>query len=318
MSGATPGNPDATASSQPAGIRLFTPPPAGFDPVRASDRELLAHGYPARPDRQRQPELHRHWTAMLSRPMTVITPRFEVMPGRLGGRRLRYADTVGTGWAGTSVITPAGGDPVTFVSGQWTVPAVVPPQGDHGLSACATWIGIDGNGEDSPDILQTGTTQQITYGDSQDTFAWFEWFPAAACTISNLDVSPGDVMYGLICVYTSTEAAVYLGNMTTGKLVSFIKDGSSEGLSVTGASVEWILECPQEENGDFTILTKFGDVYFDNCIAGTNGSDGLQIVLGGNAFGLTMLGNDDGNIVDIAAPLSLNDRAFKVQYVVPT
>ena len=50
------------------------------------------------------------------------------------------------------------------------------------------------------------------------SFAWFEWFPAAACTISNLNVSPGDVMYGLICVYTSTEAAVYLGNMTTGEL----------------------------------------------------------------------------------------------------
>jgi hypothetical protein len=158
MTGATPDNPDATASSRPAGFRLYTPPPAGFDPVRASDRELLAHGYPARPDQQRQPELHQHWTAMLSRPMTVITPRFEVMPERLGGRRLRYADTVGTGWAGTSLITPAGGDPVTFVSGQWTVPAVVPPQGDHGSSACATWIGIDGNGEDSPDILQTGTT----------------------------------------------------------------------------------------------------------------------------------------------------------------
>jgi hypothetical protein len=43
-------------------------------------------------------------------------------------------------------------------------------------------------------------------------------------------------MYGLICVYTSTEAAAYLGNITTGKLVSFVKDGSSEGLSVTGAS----------------------------------------------------------------------------------
>ena len=33
MTGTTPDNPDATASSQPAGIRLFTPPPAGFDPV---------------------------------------------------------------------------------------------------------------------------------------------------------------------------------------------------------------------------------------------------------------------------------------------
>jgi hypothetical protein len=318
MTGAMPDNADGAASRQPAGIRLFTLPPAGFDPVRASDRELLAHGYPARPDQQQQPELHQHWTAMLSRPMTVVTPQFDVMPDRLGGRRLKYADTVGLGWAGTSLIVPSGGDPVTFVSGQWTVPAVVPPEGDHGLSACATWIGIDGNGEDSGDILQTGTTQQITYGASQVTFAWFEWFPASACTISNLDVSPGDVMYALICIYTSTEAAVYLGNMTTGKLVSFVKDGSSEGLSVAGASVEWILECPQQQNGDFAILTKFGDVYFDNCIAGTNGSDGPRTVLGGSAFGLTMLGNDDDNIVRIAAPLALNDRAFKVQYVVPT
>jgi Peptidase A4 family len=317
MTCSTPDNPDASPSNQPQGIRLFTPPPAGFDPVRASDSELLAHGYPARPDSQQQPELHRHWTEMWSRPMTVITPQFDVMPEGPGGRRLRYANTVGTGWAGMSHAVPAGGDPVTFVTGQWTVPAVVPPQGDHGLSACATWIGIDGIGGASPDIVQTGTTQQIAYGGSQETFAWFEWYPAAACTISNLAVSPGDVMYGLISVYTSTEVAVYLGNMTTSKLVSFMKDATPEDPPVTGASAEWILECPQLKTDIFTILTKFGDVYFDSCLAGTYGSGGLQIVNGGSAFGLHMLGNDDGAIVDIAAPVSLNDRAFKVRYVVP-
>jgi hypothetical protein len=319
MSDPVPGNADPSARPS-AGLRLFTPPPEGFDPLAASDRELLAHGYPARPDPQRQPGLHEHWTTMLSRPLTVIRPEFAPLPDRRhGGRRVRYADTVGTGWSGTSIFPPAGGA-VTFVSGQWTVPAVVPPAGDHGVSSCATWVGIDGNGEDSPDIVQTGTTQAITYGQSQDTFAWFEWFPAFPVMVSNLAVSPGDVMYALICVYTSTEVAVYLGNLTTGVLASFIQVGSTYGgLTVTGASAEWILECPEDDTGGFSILTKFGDVYFDNCIAGTSGADGETVVLGGSgAAQLVMLGNDDEAIVSIAAPVPLNERAFKVQYVVPS
>jgi hypothetical protein len=315
-----PDNAEAAAAHRPPGIRLFTPPPAGFDPVRATDRELLAHGYPARPDPERQPELHKHWNAMLSRPITVIRPEFDEAPPRLGGKRLRYADTVGSPWAGSQFIVSEGADPVQFVTGQWTVPAVAVPEGDHGTSSCATWIGIDGGPFSGADgfILQTGTTQQITYGDSTSTFAWFEWFPVPPCTLSNLAVSPGDVMYGLICIDTSSEARIYLGNMTTGQLVSFVKDGSSEGLSVEGQSAEWILECPTDlKSGDFDLLTKFGDIYFDNCLAGTNGPDGPQTVLGGGYANLIMEGTADGNFFPIAAPLSLNDRAFKVQYVVP-
>lgn len=75
-------------------------------------------------------------------------------------------------------------------------------------------------------------------------------------------------MYCVICVYSSSEVAVHLLNTTTGTLASFVKDGSAENLSVTGHSAEWILESPLAESGDPTILTKFGDVYFDNCIAG--------------------------------------------------
>ena len=258
---------------------------------------------------------------MLSRPVTVIRPEFEEAPPGLGGKRLRYADTVGSGWAGSQFIVAEGGDPVQFVTGQWTVPAVAVPEGDHDMSMCATWIGIDGGSTFSggaPDVLQTGTTQQITHDDSTSTFAWFQWFPAPPGTLSNLAVSPGDVVYGLICIDTSTEARIYLGNMTTGQLVSFAKDGSSEGLSVAGDSAEWILECPQDlKTGDFELLTKFGDIYFDNCLAGTNGPDGPQTVLGGGYANLIMDGTADGNVFPIAAPLALNDRAFKVQYVVP-
>ncbi|HEY2795192.1 MAG TPA: G1 family glutamic endopeptidase [Micromonosporaceae bacterium] len=220
------------------------------------------------------------------------------------------------GWAG-SIVNSDDGDPVTFVSGQWTVPDVVPPPGDHGLSACATWIGIDDLGSDSGDILQTGTTQQVTYGHAPTTFAWFEWFPEDPVTVTNLSVRPGDVMYALICVYSPVEAAVYLGNTTTGQLVSFIKD-APENISLSGQTAEWVLECPQFEDGSFAILTKFGDVYFDNCIAGTSGRDPLQIVLAGTGTPLVMQGEiDGGNPVDIASPVPLNDRAFKVQYVAP-
>ena len=32
------------------GVRLLPRPPEGFDPVQASDRELLEYGYPVRPN----------------------------------------------------------------------------------------------------------------------------------------------------------------------------------------------------------------------------------------------------------------------------
>jgi len=39
------------------GVKLFTPPPADFNPLTASDRELLVHGFPNRPDARTEPKL---------------------------------------------------------------------------------------------------------------------------------------------------------------------------------------------------------------------------------------------------------------------
>ena len=47
------------------GLRRFMPAPKGFDPIAATDRKLLVHGYPARPDAERHPELLERWTQLV-------------------------------------------------------------------------------------------------------------------------------------------------------------------------------------------------------------------------------------------------------------
>ena len=53
----------AQAIHDALGVRLFKHPPEGFDALQAEDKELLVYGYPARPDKERHPELHATWDA---------------------------------------------------------------------------------------------------------------------------------------------------------------------------------------------------------------------------------------------------------------
>jgi hypothetical protein len=41
--------------------RAFDVPPSDLDPHAASDRLLLRHGFPRRPDPEREPQPHRRW-----------------------------------------------------------------------------------------------------------------------------------------------------------------------------------------------------------------------------------------------------------------
>jgi len=79
------------------GVRLFKPAPEGFDPVEASARELLVHGFPARPDAQLHPELHEQWERIMSRPMAIIEPQFAVMKDKGHGPGHAYGLPAGNG-----------------------------------------------------------------------------------------------------------------------------------------------------------------------------------------------------------------------------
>jgi hypothetical protein len=291
------------------GVRLFTSAPEGFDPLKASARELLVHGYPGRPDVRLHPKLHQRWEDVVSRPMTVVKPRFVVTEHRGGWPHKQYGLPAGSGWAGSVHFSPKD-DPVTFVSGQWTVPHIVAPKPDDCI--CAQWIGIDGANDAPPywesgDILQAGTTQVIVFVGFvpvHRSFAWFEWYDGPPATIENLPVSEGDVMQCTICVYSPTEAGVHFFNMTSGVYTAFVKN-APDNVQLLGNCAEWIVEDPT--SAEMT-LARYGDVYFDNCVAGTQGG---KLLLAGTGRLDEMY---DTNGRTISMPYAENDLLIKVEY----
>ena len=165
----------AQAIHDALGVRLFKKAPEGFDPLQAEDKELLVYGYPARPDKDKHPELHAMWTRMASRPLTFIEPQFALRTDKQHGIRNTIANDTSTNWSG-AVSFAAKGDSATYVIGQWTVPDVVAP--GLGSFYCASWVGIDGDG--SGDVLQAGTEcDVVSFGffTAKQTYVWWEWYP---------------------------------------------------------------------------------------------------------------------------------------------
>lgn len=261
---------DRTDIAQPL-ARAFSAPPDGFDPTTAHDRELLAYGFPGRPNAEWHPELAPRWQRQLAKARTRIEPKFVTTDRQHGPRRRptrpglgeSHDDATSTNWSG-SVAFPAAGDSCTFVAGQWTVPDPNTPAGKSGAFYSSAWVGIDGDG--SGDVLQAGTESEIVNG-TKNVYAWWEWYPYNEVAISNFPVSAGDTMYCLICVESSTSAAVYLSNESTNQYTSFTIY-PPKGTTLVGNCAEWIVEAPTVNGGQSTV-PDYGVVYFDEAIAGT-------------------------------------------------
>ena len=288
-------------------VRTYELPPAGFNPLTASPRKLLHHGLPARPDARTAPELRKIWDREFSRPRTWITPVFlEVKgrshgPARISGRPRAglsksslTANATSTNWSGSVAGPPPANRTFAWIEGQWTVPNPHAPAIDNYYAA--EWVGIDGLG--SSDVLQAGTGTDISWAGIYPqtyTYAWWEWLPSNEVWISNLPVSPGDIMYCLICVNSPTTATVYISNQSTLVTTSFTVT-PPKGTSLAGSSAEWVVERIMV-NGAQTKLADYKVVYFDEGIAGLSGGP-FEIVTLGSGSPVTMTGNND-------APLSV-------------
>jgi len=283
------------------GVRLFTPPPAHFNPLKATDRELLVHGFPGRPDAKAHPKARKEWERIMSRSMKRIEPQFGTRTDRQHGpRSKKVKNDTSTNWSG-SVAFAGAGDSVTYVIGQWTVPHVLPPA--NGDFYCAAWVGIDGDG--SPDVLQAGTECDVV-GGVHEAYVWWEWYPDYEVQITNFPVTPGDVMYCAICVHSNTEAGFYLTNLTNGTATSFTKTAPA-GTSLVGNCAEWIVEAPTVGGGQ-SALAKYGLVYFDLCLAGTNDAASLNA---GHGTPITMV---DGGNTQISIPEFESDELIELRY----
>jgi hypothetical protein len=274
------GQPDAVhATYEELGVRLFTPAPEGFDPISASDEELLRYGYPHRPDPQLHPQLHARWEQMMSAPISVTAPQFvvphppEPVPVPAEPGTSPYPPTAtSANWSG-SVMYPADQDGVAVVAGQWTVPPAAEPQFGQPPYACATWVGIDGFSRDPAsflpgDLVQAGTTQQS----GQQPFAWWWWDPEydpvtqqkkPPVKISDFPVSTGDVIHCMLRVDTPGQVSFYLLNRTRQVLKSFFKPAPTADSQVAGGVADWILEQP----GGAGSIPDYGCVTFEGCYA---------------------------------------------------
>lgn len=144
-------------------FRAFKTPDHDFDPRKASERELMIHGLPRRPDRETHPRLAAKWDRIVAQQrFHYIEPELRVLPMLRRGfdpelldrrslyeRELdryytkftlrdsldRWEDIIkiiarlpetSTNWSGAYVKRPAT-EPIMTVTGEWRVPGVNPP-----------------------------------------------------------------------------------------------------------------------------------------------------------------------------------------------
>lgn len=314
-------DPTQHLTSKGFSLRTYEPTPEAFDPLTATDRQLLHHGLPRRPHPVQEPEWRAAWDRAFARPTTWIVPTFQEIKGRSHGpvrpagrkklpSRSQAADLANAtsgNWSGAADFS-AKGKPYKWVAGQWTVPNPHAP--GSGSYYASEWVGIDGWG--SSDVLQAGTETQVTevlWFTFASVYTWWEWFPAGEVAITNLGVSPGDVMYCLICVNSTTSATVYFSNQSTGVSTNFTITAPS-GTTLAGNVAEWVVERPTV-NGSVASLTDYDVVYFDECLAGWSGGGSIGVDDLAAATTITMTG---GGGADLSVPTIENNHLIKLTW----
>lgn len=257
-------------------VHTFSPSPDDFDPLKADEKELLAYGYPSRPQ---DPALAERWEQMLSRPVRMIEPTFDSLPHKT--HRLVQVDTgavvdavVDDSLSGAVVQAPDG-DMFTRIEGRWTVPNVSLPPADAPADAwfaASTWIGIDGL-DGSGDMLRAGCDSDVTNSDGdalRRVSPWWEWFPAPPFSISNLPVTQGDTVDCVIWTDpgSTTAANIFMQTVADGVGMSF-RATAPYGTSLAGNSAEWIVGRDAVDAGSSYELARYGDVYFAEARAWT-------------------------------------------------
>lgn len=295
-------------------VRMFPKPPAGFDPLTGDPRLLTQFGYPKKPS---DPKLAARWESMMKRGLKFVDPVFEPKAGkqrRLPKKVLDHGVENTDIWSGAVVHAPVG-DSFLWVEGTYTIPDAYPPGGasDGTWYSASTWVGIDGL-DGSGDVLQAGCdsdVQQSGSNLSRQLNPWWEWFPAGSYWIKSLKVVPGDTVNTLICVTagSTTEATVYLYNLTSNIGVHFVADATGS-TTLMGNVAEWVVERLSINTND-PELAQYGEVYFSEMNAGTVKGQFLQ---GGTGNTINMV--DASNNV-LSEGIILTSTTVEVRYVGP-
>ena len=262
-------------------VRTFAPVPPKFNALKATPRELSAYGFPPRP---KETPLLERWTAALSRPISVIPPKFRSVAGLAQKlpKKLKpivladLAPPMRTNYIGGATATaPAAVGTVRWIEGTFTVPEIY-LAGDSDGYPFRAWIGIFGDGSNSS-LLMGFENTVIWSGRELHRYpaAWWRWSPGDTSYVSNFFVNAGDTLSCVMCLdFGSTvRARLTFNNLSSGQATSFIVTAPS-GTELTGDTAAWLLS-----NGiyDFEgpFIARFGEMYIDECNAGTTDSPAI-------------------------------------------
>ncbi|KAN0085445.1 Concanavalin A-like lectin/glucanase domain containing protein [Elaphomyces granulatus] len=266
------------------GIRVPEPPPKNFCPLEASDPLLKKHGLPRRPNKDLYPQLYASWERLMSRPLTLIQPEFEIITVA------RTAETTKTSktWSGAVNRDLESGDKFNYIQASWMVPKPFPPNSSwNGTSwtetskhDCGIWVGIGGY-HSTHNIIQAGTGEYVSVDKdgniTQGFHVWFEWFPAGQVAFANFPVCAGELVS---CGDESDDSTDYYE--ATGK-VTFINQSTCTYTSVgmkfkttkykdrfVGDCAEWIVEGHKQKQDDKKSTMPFlGATFMYDCLATT-------------------------------------------------
>jgi Peptidase A4 family len=273
-------------------VHVFPPAPKDFDPFKATEKDLMRHGLPLRPDPHAQPGLAALWERQAARYRS-----FEHLEPKLDTAKAakKKITTAGLGpdpteSCGYQLFSSA---PITSLFVTWTVPDLQYTPSPLNVDYFHTFVGLgflDLHVDMSVDSAQNVTCQ-----------LW-----ALDIGNINLPVRPGDVISGSLCLNTNPAgtAAYFITNETTAQALSFSVDtGFPPAVTINaGVTRSWTLNQP------FPPLARFGVVYFDEISAySTSGSVSLT-----SGSAITMV---DQNGRTLASPVRLTDYTFKTVFV---
>ncbi len=273
------------------GATTIDAPPAGFDPINASDQDLQFYGFPPRPNQATDSDAYVAWAKAMRASKTRVVPQL-VQTGILHGSLTAHQDrnatavknavpppsphenglvtTSMTGYYVQSGATSYGSSSYYFIESYFVVPVAQQRSGcSGGWEFASAWDGLDGFG--SPDILQAGVEFDAycaLAGLSKSTYysAWYEWYPYGEVRIGGFPVAPGNDIFVEVWHTSPTQGYAYLVNYTTNQSV-VVGFTAYPGYPLRGNSAEWIVEDPGA-------LINFGWIPFWNAVAYTE--SGIQ------------------------------------------
>src|SRR5262249_51626719 len=140
--------------------------------------------------------------------------------------------------------------------------------GQDGSWDSSSWVGLNGLGQNSTEILQTGVAHNVDGNGNPGFIPWFEWFVAADVVTpeppntpdyvfqkqyTNLVIpKPGDTMYGKVVLQrmatgtvTGGTATLWNKTITASNNMMTVSLAPPPNASTTaGTSAEWIFEAP--------------------------------------------------------------------------